>query len=263
MSGDLCGEWTGKRLNLVTGELRAGSIWCKSWTCEHCAPIRQRQLMAQAANGHPTKFITLTSRYRPDEMSPDQAAHQLVHAWRMAVQRGKRDHIFTECHYIAVFELTKRGWPHLHILARCTFIAQEWLSQRLRQYADSPVVHIRSVKNASRAAWYVAKYTAKAPNKFQGCKRYWRTLGYDLSPGKRDKPIHDHFIGYLDQRHVLDIAAMYTMHGYNLDWDSDHSFTAVPHGLDLWAATRARYWRKHDPPYKEHGRCKSNSKTTA
>jgi hypothetical protein len=250
---DLCGEWTGKSVDLATGEVRAGAIWCKSWFCEYCAPIRQKQLMKQAVNGNPNKFITLTSRYRPDEITAAEAAHQLVHAWRMVVQRAKRDRIFTECQYLAVFELTERGWPHLHILARCTFMAQEWLSQRLKEYADSPIVHIRAVKSMKRAAWYVAKYTAKAPQKFTGCKRYWRTFGYDVSEGKQDRPLHDHFKGYCDQHHVTDIAALYETHDYTVEWDSTHSFTAIPRSIDLWAVARSAYWRaEHPPPRKPY-----------
>lgn len=252
---DLCGEWTGKSLNLLTGEVRAGAIWCKSWHCEYCAPIRQKQLMRQAANGNPNKFITLTSRYRPDEMTPAEAAHQLVHAWRMVIQRAKRERLFTDCQYIAVFEQTQKGWPHLHILARCSFLAHAWLSQRLREYADSPVCHVRSVNSARRAAWYVAKYTAKAPEKFKGCKRYWRTFGYDMSTDNRDRCLHDHFTGYLSCAHVQDVAALYEAHHYNLQWDSEHSFIATPTDLDFWQSTRSHYWRHHDPPPLENRPC--------
>jgi hypothetical protein len=254
---DLCGEWTGSRVDLLNGQVRSGAIWCKSWHCEYCAPIRQKQLMRQAADGHPRKFITLTSRYRPDEMSADQAAQQLVHAWRMVVQRAKREGIWTECQYIAVFEGTKKSWPHLHILARCNFVVQKWLSDRLREYADSPIVHVRAVESRRRAAWYVAKYTAKAPDKFQGCKRYWRTHGYDLSEGRKDKCLHDHFQGYLATDHVTGVASMYAAHHYAIEWDSDHSFVAVPQELDIHAGIRAQHQRKHRTTYKENTRCTS------
>jgi len=206
--------------------------------------------MAQAGNGRPNKFITLTSRYRPEEMTPDAAAKQLVHAWRMVVQRGKRDGVFQDIQYICVFELTKKGWPHLHILARCTFLAQEWLSDRLRDYADSPIVHVRAINSEKRAAWYVAKYTAKAPEKFHGCKRYWRTHGYDLSPKHDDKPIHDHFIGYLDMGHITEVAGMYHKHNYQVEWDGDYGFLAIPQGVDLHAPAREAHQRKTTGIYK-------------
>ena len=248
---DLCGQWTGSRIDLLTGEVRAGAIWCKSWHCEYCAPIRQRQLMHQAADGNPDKFITLTSRYRPDEMTPDEAAQQLVHAWRMVVQRGKREGIFKDIQYIAIFELTKKGWPHLHILARCPFIVQAWLSKRLEQYADSPRVDIRKVRGRKRAAYYVAKYISKAPDKFHGCKRYWRTRGYDLSEGRKDKPLHDFFAGICSQKHVSEVAFFYESHDYRLEWSSEHSFIAAPAGLDIWQPLKNAAARKRRKPYKE------------
>lgn len=243
--------------------MRAGTIWCKSWNCEYCQPIRLRQLQAQAVNGAPSKFITITSRYRPEEMTPDEAAQQLVHAWRMVVQRAKREGIWTDCQYIAVFELTERGWPHLHILARCDFVQQRWLSDRMADYADSPIVDVRAVKGRKRAAWYVAKYCSKGPDKFQGCKRYWRTHGYDLSPGKTDKPLHDHFMGFLQPEHIAEAAATYERFGYRLAWTSDHSFIAAPQGIDLFEITRTRHRRKRVNAYRERKPCNSDSKTTA
>lgn len=260
---DLCGELTGQSVDLLTGEVRAGAVWCKSWHCEYCMPIRLKQLQAQAVNGSPNKFITLTSRYRPDEMTPDQAARQLVHAWRMVVQRGKREKVIDDIQYIAVFELTERGWPHLHILARCSFMAQAWLSDRMKEYANSPIVDIRAVKGKKRAAWYVAKYVSKGPDKFNGCKRYWRTHGYDLSEDRRDKVLHDHFQGYLTYGHIQDVAPMYEAHGYHLEWTSEHSFIAAPGEIDLHAPIRERRRRKRIGPYKETHRCAYGSKTTA
>lgn len=249
---DLCGEWTAGNVDLWTGEVRAGTIWCKSWHCEYCQPIRKKQVIKQALNGEPNKFITLTSTRRPDEMTPDQAAQQLVHAWRMVVQRGKREKLFKDIQYIAIFEETKLGWPHLHILARCSWLAQAWLSDRLEEYAQSPIVDIRQVRQRSKQAFYVAKYLGKAPQRYRGCKRYWRTLGYDLSPDKRDRCLHDHFMGYMRQTHITEIAALYDAHGYVLAWDSEHSFVAYPSHTDFYEHQRARYKQTHSPPYKEH-----------
>jgi hypothetical protein len=248
---------------MLTGEVKAGTIWCRSWTCEYCAPIRARQLMRDAINGEPNKFITLTWRAGHNEWGPDQAARHLVHAWRMTVQRGKREGIFTDIQYIAVFEKHQNGFPHLHILARCNFIAQAWLSKALEDYANAPRVDIRKIKGKKRAAFYIAKYTAKAPEKFHGCKRYWRTLGYDLSEGKADRPLHDHFKGYVTCDHISQVADLYQTHGYWLEWDNEHSFVAFPRDTDFWSHARDAWKRQHDPPTKEHRTCGYASKTTA
>lgn len=236
---------------MLTGEVSAGAVWCKSWHCEFCAPIRQKQLMAQAANGHPNKFITLTSRNRSETMTPSDAARELVHAWRMVIQRGKREKIFNEIQYVAVFELTEKGWPHLHILARTTFLPKAWLSARMADYADSPIVDVRKVKSKERAAWYVAKYTAKAPEKFEGCKRYWRTLRYDLSGICRRKNRSPHIKGYLNEVHVSTVAGFYEKQGYRVAWDSDHSFIAIPGSLDVHLGMRMNYRKKWVKQHKE------------
>lgn len=231
--------------------MRAGKIWCKSWHCEYCFPIRLKQLQRDAANGNPDKFITLTSRRRPDEMTPDEAAQELVHAWRMIVQRAKREKIWTDPQYVAVFELTQNGWPHLHILIRCEYIAHSWLKARMTEYAESPNVWIKKVYNEQHAAWYVAKYCSKGPERFEGCKRYWRTHGYDLSEGKRDKPLHDHFQGWVTPEHITDRAATFERYGYLVDWDSEHAFTAVPTSIDLYSITRHKHIEQLKQKWKE------------
>lgn len=252
-STSLCGQWSAGRVDLDTGEVRAGAIWCKSWTCDHCAPIRQKQLMAQAAQGQPTRFITLTSRRRVGDLTPDQAARQLVHAWRMVIQRGKRDGLIREMQYIAVFEQHRSGWPHLHILARCDFLPQEWLSKRMAEYADSPVVDIRLVKSRARAAWYIAKYTAKAPHKWEGCKRYWRTLSYAPAKNGRKTCVADRVQPLFRQQHVTIFAGFFTAHGYRLEWDSDHSFIALPDTPESQALHRKCYAPR--PPPNEYRLC--------
>lgn len=208
--------------------------------------------MAQAAGGRPNKFITLTSRYRPDEMTIHEAAQQLVHSWRMVIQRAKREGLFNDIQYIAVFELTKKGWPHLHILARANFLPQKWLSARMREYCDSPVVDVRAVKSQRRAAWYIAKYTAKTPEKFEGCKRYWRTLKYDFTARKKEKPVADSRVGFYLHDHVTGMASTFEKNGYTVAWDGPSNFIAYPNELDLYSYLRRSRQRKSKPRYKEH-----------
>lgn len=169
--------------------LRVGVLRCKRWTCDYCMPMRLRQLRTQAAEGEPNKLITLTvdpSRYS----SADEAARALVHGWRMTRQRAAREGIASDIQYIAVFEQTKKGWPHLHILARAPYIPQWWLSDCMRAYAYSPIVDIRAIKSRRHASQYVAKYVSKGPGVFAGVKRYWRSLRYGTS-GRDTTPVHD------------------------------------------------------------------------
>lgn len=157
--------------------MRLTPLLCKCWRCETCMPKRLRQLRALAASGNPTTFITLTinpARY-PNEAA---AARDLVRCWRLMRQRMTRDGFTTKSPFIAVVEATKRGWPHLHVLARLPFIPQKYLSRLARQYIGSPVVDIRKVHNRRHASRYIAKYVSKGPAHYEGCKRYWRSQDY-------------------------------------------------------------------------------------
>lgn len=204
----LCGDRS--LVNYVDGAGAAISLRCRAWTCEYCAPARRLQLIALARSGNADRFITLTVN-PAFGISPADRAARLARAWRIVVARARRQiskpaegrwPIIREkpdldrdaqvrayaraddaagrvsIHYLAVFEATKAGEPHLHILARAPYIPQEWLSQQMRQIAGSPIVDIRKVKSNQHAAHYVTKYVGKRAHRFATCKRYWRTTDW-------------------------------------------------------------------------------------
>lgn len=174
----LCGE--GAIVNTSRHAAQAVTLKCRAWTCEDCAPMRRKQLAALAASGLPTTFITLTSNPRIGT-TPAARARALVIAWRAVVKRIKKHYGYKEVSYFAVFEATKRGEPHLHILARVGWIEQHWLSTQMDELTSSPIVDIRRVRSAGQAAAYVSKYVGKSPHRFDTCKRYWYTRGWDQS----------------------------------------------------------------------------------
>lgn len=203
-------------------------LYCRSWQCEDCRPRRLRMLRDLAAAGQPCTLITLTSNPNEHE-SPDDAARALVHAWRMTCQRARREGLAAKIPYLAVFEETRRGWPHLHILARAPYIPHDWLSERLNQYAGAPIVDIRRVYNRRHASRYVAKYVSKGPGRFEGCKRYWRSQDYQLSATgwERDTPVHDAEHWYHPVR-LEAMAEQFEAQDYRVEWDGEHAFTAYP-----------------------------------
>lgn len=156
---------------------------CNSWKCEHCAPYRRASVIRQGANGDPNRFITLTSHRRPG-YTPEQAARNLVQANRtfLRLVRKRYPNTPVECFY--VFEATKAGWPHLHILMRGPFISQKWLSALMARLNGSPVVDIRRIDNVKRMGAYVAKYLGKDVHKFGTLKRYWQTKSYQTEEQK-------------------------------------------------------------------------------
>lgn len=171
----ICGE---QALRAGHGDTTlAATLRCNAWTCEECRPRRTARLKAEARKGNPTTFLTLTSRIS-SEKTPDEAARELVRAWREIRRRASLLGERRPVEFLAVFERTKKGWPHLHVLARLPFLPQKLLSKWMEELTGSPIVDIRRVDSAKGAARYVAKYLAKGPEAFNGCKRYWRSLNY-------------------------------------------------------------------------------------
>lgn len=167
----------------------AVTLRCRSWQCADCAPQRQRQLIAKAMSGKPSRLVTLTSRRSGDQTS-EGAANALVRAWRLIRRRIANNDPRKRIEFLAIFEQTKTGWPHLHILMRGGWIDQHWLSSQMSALTDSPIVDIRAIKHRRGAAKYVAKYTAKGPGKFGTLKRYWTSQAYELEPYEKKKSEH-------------------------------------------------------------------------
>ena len=159
------------------GVITVAPLRCRCWSCEDCRPDRTRRLIHEARAGKPTLFITLTSRKRSDR-SPSWAARELVKCWRLIRRRYAKAHGNGSIPFLAVFEETKLGWPHLHIVARCAWLDQRWLSAQMAELHDSPVVDVRRVDGLRKVAAYVAKYIGKNPMSFDGVKRYWRSLDF-------------------------------------------------------------------------------------
>jgi len=160
---------------------RAVTLKCRSWGCPICQPDRQRQLVALAKSGKPTTFITLTVNPATG-FSPASRARALVQAWRTVVKRACQKYGYPNIPYLCVFEATKNGEPHLHILCRVKWLGQPWLSDQMKALIRAPIVHIRQVKSTGQIASYISKYIGKEPHRFASCKRYWRTQSWELPP---------------------------------------------------------------------------------
>jgi hypothetical protein len=163
----------------IEGVKTAVTLRCRAWTCPDCAPERKTQLWMKLKSGKPDRFLTLTSRV-VDSITAEQAAKDLVRAWRLIRRSLKHANPNLKLNFMAVFEATKAGWPHLHILIRGPYLVQFWLSKQMERLTDSPHVDIRKVHNGSGAASYVSKYIGKAPGKFGTLKRYWCTPAWEL-----------------------------------------------------------------------------------
>lgn len=172
----LCSELT--LVKHYTDSLYIKPLPCRRWSCEHCLPIRRRELIRQVLRGKPDTLITLTSSPETADC-PEQAAKVLVDAWRKVRREACRQYGYKKLPFIAIFEATQAGWPHLHILARVKWIDQRWLSTRLDHHARAPIVDIRRAGSRRGVAQYVAKYVGKGPGQFGTLKRYWAAQCFD------------------------------------------------------------------------------------
>lgn len=150
---------------------------CKSWSCEDCSKMRKMRLVAEAKEGKPERFITLT--VNPSWFSsPEERATKMVEAWRLIRRRFLKLRKNNVCEFLAVFELTKLGEPHLHIIQRGSYMSQKWLSAQMLELMGAPIVDIRTVRGKKEVARYVTKYISKRNIKIGTLKRYWRSLKY-------------------------------------------------------------------------------------
>lgn len=173
----LCAEAVLVNDNAVEGAVSI--LRCKKWDCPICQPYNRQRVIRKARDGKPNVFITLTCNpHRYD--TPDQAAADMKRALVLLRRRIDRKYGVKKLPFMCVFERTKHGWPHMHILARAPWIDQKWLSDQMKELIDAPIVDIRKIQDQGRAAKYVSKYVGKDPHVFEGCKRWWRSHNFDL-----------------------------------------------------------------------------------
>lgn len=204
---------------------------CKRWACEICNPINRAAVIRHAINGKPKALLTLTlsSLEHPDQ---SEAASALKRGLRLLRLRLRRHPRLADFEFLAVFEAHKNGHPHLHLLIRGGFIPWNWLRMAWSEITGAQHVDIRKIKGRRDAARYVAKYIGKDLHAFAGCKRWWRSHGYDLpdsqdeqQPGKRPAWWHV-------SMSLAELAEAFSADGWTVDSQSARRLTArpPPHG---------------------------------
>lgn len=236
----ICREWS--LVNDSPQETVGIQLKCRTWACEHCAPDRRKQLMGQAASGHPTRFITLTANPHEKE-NPEDRLKGLSHAWRLIILRLRRLHPGMSIQYLAIVEETKRGEPHLHILFRGPFIPQRLLSGWMDELEHAPIVDIRKIKNPREVISYVAKYVTKAPAQFGTSKRYWQSADYQETDPENpfvQPEVHGKWLP--DWRSLDQIYGQFVLAGYSGITKSPERVSGIPPPFHLkWEYTTGVY----------------------
>jgi len=169
--------------------LTVSPLRCRCWSCAHCAPRRAKELRWQARDGKPTIFLTLTIKSGLFA-TPDRQAVELAKGWRMLRQYLMRTLGWKSLPFLCVIEKHKSGWPHMHLLLRCTYIDHKLIRRWWVSRFQSHAVFINRLHDQRRAAIYITKYLAKAPTAFEGCKRYWRSRDYVLPKDEPERAEH-------------------------------------------------------------------------
>ena len=132
---------------------------CKSWDCAICGPRKRARWIDKLELGKPERELTLTC---PVGKFPDShaAARAMKAAWTILVPRIRK--YFGSFEYALVWELTRKGVPHCHILTRGSYLPQTWISRQWDRLGIGPVVYIRSLKHNPRAVSHACKYLAKS-----------------------------------------------------------------------------------------------------
>ena len=134
-------------------------IFCHKWSCPRCGKAKSALWRSYALAGEPQRLITLTAKPLELFNKRDQMK-RLKKAFAKLVQKYRRKYGVFE--YLAVWELTKQGTPHIHVLQRGGFIPQTKLSEDWRTLTGNYIVDVRAVKSQEQIARYVVKYLTKS-----------------------------------------------------------------------------------------------------
>lgn len=228
-SPSLCGAWS------VVGQTDDGvtiahPLSCRSWLCSSCRKRNKRRLLWRLSTVKVTTLLTLTCRQR-SHADPEAAFGTMTVAVNHLFKRIRRQWPGRSFEYFLVWERTKAGWPHAHLLLRAPYIPQRWLSKNWAVLTGATIVDIRSVNQPHHVASYLAKYLAKDPLCPAGFKRFRSSRkffdGLVPAPPPGTQRVRHWTLVHADTHSIaLDLAA----HGLTVREDSDGRVVGAPPG---------------------------------
>jgi hypothetical protein len=184
-----CGQGAVTGVSPDTDEEIVIPLSCKSWSCPRCADIKRLKYIRRLAAGQPQREFTLTTR-----SDPNMTAVEIVERMKRAFVRlvGEIRDDFGSFEYALVWELTKAGTPHAHVLMRGSYIPQRWLSAHWHALGEGKNVDIRAVKNHRKHAAHLCKYLGKDVGQtalhLAGKRIIQFSLHWDLPSNEPSKP---------------------------------------------------------------------------
>jgi hypothetical protein len=158
-----CGGWSASSdTKLINNkpEYSYLKLYCKRWDCPVCGPKRANKLKKAITNKaidlNLRRFVTLT--LDPNNCSAENSIEHIRNCWNKLRTYLKR-YCKKSISFIAVLELQKSGYAHLHILVS-EYINQKWLSEAWESLGGGKIVDIRWV-DIHRVSHYLSKYLTK------------------------------------------------------------------------------------------------------
>jgi len=161
------------------------AITCKRWGCRFCGQQKVRKLASIAAEAEPNRFVTLTVNPKLYG-SPREAFEQTRRKIGALTQHVRRNHGPME--YLRVLEVTKKGWPHYHLVARMPYVQQSELSTVWAEHTGAPIVDIRKIRKNKDVFFYVVKYLSKQAYIEWTNRRVTMTKNFDVGKSERCSP---------------------------------------------------------------------------
>jgi len=131
---------------------------CKSWWCLSCKIPKALRLQERICSGDPERMITLTSNPAAAQ-TPTKSIDLMKAGWVRLLRKIRKYH--KDFQYALTWELTKRGWPHIHIASRGPYIAHSFFKYWWKAFTGAPVVNVTKINSPRHAARYIAKYFVK------------------------------------------------------------------------------------------------------
>ena len=201
-------------------------LYCHKWTCSQCAKVKSYEWKNIAVSGKPQRFMTLTLKENK-RLSAGYQAKIIKKAWTKLVSLIRKT--FGSFDYMLVFELTKKGTPHIHVLQRGCFIPKKWLSEQWMKLTGAFIVDIRKIFNEKDVARYIMKYLGKAlgevSEELHGMRIIQRSKNWIIvDPDKDDEDDDIREDGIYDWYYTRDLPgiileAAKTMHGFSITGD--------------------------------------------
>lgn len=134
------------------------AVECGRWSCQHCGKKKVAKYALRVKEAAPNKLITLT--VNPARWGSPREAYDGTRRKVSDLTKVLRKS-YGEFEYFRILEVTKKGWPHYHLITRSPYIPQAELSDLWRQLTGAPIVDVRMIKKVGDVYWYVVKYLAK------------------------------------------------------------------------------------------------------